>query len=153
METYLRLEKNFTIKRGLKMILLNTFWVWLIKCDLYKYYTNIFCCKKKNVNAMQFHNTFILKLQYICCNVYFLDVVKLQYICSNFTTLYFKDTFSCIVKLHCVLAIKFHYIYCKITIEIWNMSTCSTFMLNAWAACLDFFIIQMQLVATATRFY
>ena len=70
---------------------------------------------------MQFHNTFILKLQYICCNVHLLDVVKLQYICCNFTTLYLKDTFSCIVKLHCVLVINFfHYIYCKITIEIFN---------------------------------
>ena len=29
-------------------------------------------------NAIQFHNTFILKLQYICCNVHFLDVVKLH---------------------------------------------------------------------------
>ena len=56
-------------------------------------------------NGMQFHNTFILKLQYIC---------------SNFTTLYFKDTFSCIVKLHCVLVINFHYIYFKIIIEIFN---------------------------------
>ena len=46
--------------------------------------------------------------------------MKLQYICSNFPTLYFKDTFSCIVKLHCVLVINFHYIYCKITIEIFN---------------------------------
>ena len=71
-------------------------------------------------NAIQFLNRFILKLQYICCNVHFLDVVKLQYICSNFTTLYFKDTFSCIVKLHCVLVINFHYIYCKIKIEIFN---------------------------------
>ena len=56
-------------------------------------------------NAMQFHNKFILKLQYIC---------------SHFTTLYFKDTFSCIVKLHFALVINFHYIYCKITIDIFN---------------------------------
>ena len=78
-------------------------------------------------NAMQFHITFILKLQYIRCNVHFLDVVKLQYIYSNFTTLYFKDTFSCIVKLRCVLAINFHYICCKITIEIFNsvFNTCT----------------------------
>ena len=71
-------------------------------------------------NTMQVHNTFILKLQYICCNVHFLDVVKLQYICSKFTTLYFKDTFLCIIKLHCVLVINFHYIYCEITIGIFN---------------------------------
>ena len=71
-------------------------------------------------NAMQFYNTFILKLQYICCNVNFLDGVKLQYICSYFITLFFKDTFSCIVKLYCVLVINFHYIHCKITIEIFN---------------------------------
>ena len=69
---------------------------------------------------MQFYNTFILKLQYICCNVHFLNVVKLQYICSNFTTLYFKDTFLYIVKLYYVLVINFHYIYRKITIDIFN---------------------------------
>ena len=71
-------------------------------------------------NAMQFHNTFILKLQYICCNVHFLDVVKLQYICSNFTPLYFKNIFLCVAKLNCVLVINFYYICCKITIEIFN---------------------------------
>ena len=69
---------------------------------------------------MQFHNTFILKLQYVFCNVHFLDVVQLQYICSNFTTLYFKDTFLCILKLNCVLVINFRYIYFKITIEMFN---------------------------------
>ena len=75
-------------------------------------------------NAMQFHNTFILKLPYIYCNVHFSVVVKFQYICSYFTRLYFKDTFSCIVKLYCVLVIYFHYIYCKITIEIFNSVDC-----------------------------
>ena len=74
-------------------------------------------------NAIQFHNTFTLKLQNICCNVHFLDVLNLQYTYSNFTTLDFKDTFSCIVKLHCILVIKFHYIYCKITIEIFNIAS------------------------------
>ena len=54
---------------------------------------------KKILHLYYIYNTFILKLQYVCCNVHFLDVVKLQYLCSNFTTLYFKDTFSCIVKL------------------------------------------------------
>ena len=81
-------------------------------------------------NAMQFHNAFILKLQYICCNVHFLDVVKLQYICSNFTTLYFRDTFSCIVKLHCILVINIHYIYRKTTVEIFNCVYSLIFGLN-----------------------
>ena len=57
--------------------------------------------------------------------MFWMLIVKLQYICSNFRTLYFKDTFSCIVKLHYVLIINFHYIYCKITIEIFNSVLCT----------------------------
>ena len=79
--------------------------------------------KKKNfpkyIENYQLFNISIDQIE-IAHPEHFLDVVKLQYIFSNFTTLYFKDTFSCIVKLHCVLVINFHYIYCKITIEIFN---------------------------------
>ena len=67
------------------------------------------------------YNTFAVILQHCTLKIHFLDVVKLQYICSNFTTLYIKDTFSCNVKWHCALLINFHYIYCKITIEIFSV--------------------------------